>query len=165
MGIAERLASRGWTKKEINKVLKALRKEKPRRVQVLDAVIYWAALLVAIVGNIIVSIALVPFLLELKSIFLYFVIVLMALMFGFLFDFLIRDLEVLESRKVVLAGLFIPCLAAINVFYITLFSNYLSEALNLSNMQNPIVVSALYVVAFITPAFVYRKINGVANGI
>ena len=90
----QKLRAKGWSKADINKAANIINKaEKPKKIQLLDEVIYWFILVIAIIGNIVISIALVPFLIALKSSFLYLVIILMAITFGFLFDSLIRDIE------------------------------------------------------------------------
>ena len=156
----QKLRAKGWSKADINKAANIINKaEKPKKIQLLDEVIYWFILVIAIIGNIVISIALVPFLIALKSSFLYLVIILMAITFGFLFDSLIRDIESLEQKHVIIAGLFIPVLALINVFYITHFANYVSQTLNLDNTHNPFLVSIVYVAGFIAPYLIYRIVN------
>lgn len=158
----QRLKAKGWTKADIKKAVKIInqaKEKKPKKIQILDAVIYWFVLIIAIVGNLVISIALVPFLLEFKHLFLYIIIIILALVFGFFFDLLIRDIESLEQKHVIIAGVFIPALAVINVFYITNFSNYVSFTLNLGNVHNPFIISVIYVLAFSSPYLVYRIVN------
>ena len=95
------LLEKGFSKKEALKTIKIIQKAKEKKspkIKFLDAVIYWFLLIVAIIGNIVISIILIPFLLAFKKIPLYFTIVILAAMFGFLFDQLIRDIENLENR-------------------------------------------------------------------
>ncbi|MFH2028212.1 MAG: hypothetical protein ABIJ08_03675 [Nanoarchaeota archaeon] len=158
----QRLKAKGWSSEDIQKAMRIINKakeKKPRRIQILDAMIYWFVLIIAIVGNLIISIALVPFLLEFHSFFLYVIIAILALVFGFFFDLLIRDIESLEQKHVIIAGLFIPALALINIFYIAQFSNYVSVTLNLNNAHNPFLVSLVYVTAFSSPYAAYRIVN------
>ena len=158
----DKLKAKGWRAKDIKKAIKIInqaREKKPKKLQLLDTVIYWFILIVAIIGNLVISIALVPFLLEFKHFFLYMIIIILALIFGFFFDLLIRDIEGLEQKHVIIAGIFIPALALINIFYITNFSNYVSLTLNLNNTHNPLIVSFVYVLAFVSPYVVYRIVT------
>ncbi|HLC96083.1 MAG TPA: hypothetical protein VJH97_02070 [Candidatus Nanoarchaeia archaeon] len=151
------LRTKGWTKKEIQRATQILQStEKPAKIKILDAIIYWFVLFVAIFGNLIISIALVPFLLQFRSVFLYTIIAVLAAVFGFLFDLLIRDIETIQKKHVIIAGLFIPALAIINIYYITSFSNHVSSVLQLGNSHNPISISFIYVIAFISPYFLYK---------
>lgn len=158
----ERLRGKGWSNADITKAMSIIEKaneKKTDKIRVLDLLIYWFVLIVAIIGNLVISLALVPFLLEFRNFFLYVIIAILALVFGFLFDLLIRDIESLEQKHVIIAGIFIPALAVINIFYITNFSNYVSAALNLNNTHSPFFVSAVYVAAFSAPYLFYRVIN------
>ncbi|MFH1641816.1 MAG: hypothetical protein ABIC04_02865 [Nanoarchaeota archaeon] len=155
----ERLKAKGWSATDIKKAVKIIngaQKKKPKQIQILDSVIYWFVLIIAIIGNMVISVALVPFLLEFRHFFLYVIITTMALIFGFLFDFLIRDIESLEQKHVVVAGLLIPALALINIYYTTNFANYVSATLKLGYIHSPYLISVVYVLAFISPYLVYR---------
>ena len=69
------------------KVIK--KKEKKRKIidkdreisKVMSRVVYWTALLVSLIGNLVISAALIPFLIVLNSIQLYVVISVLALSF------------------------------------------------------------------------------------
>ncbi len=157
-----KLRQKDWKRSEINKALKIFGKaesSKAERIKKLDAAIYWFVLIITIFGNLVISIALVPFLLEFSNLFLYMIITLFALMFGALFDLLLRDIESLEQKHIFIAGLFIPSLAAVNIFYITSFSNYVAVKLGLENIHNPFFVSVIYVIAFVLPYLVYKIVN------
>jgi hypothetical protein len=152
------LLHKGYSKQEAKRTLEIIEEGKRRKsvkVQFLDAVIYYILLLVAIVGNMVLSIILVPFLLAFRKIPLHFTIFILAAMFGFLFDQLIRDIEHLEKRHEIIAWMFIPSLAVINVYYMTSFTNHLTQTLNLPvALNSPLLVSINYVAAFIFPYIV-----------
>ena len=152
--LSDRLKAKGWEAKEIRRVKRVFKKaqeNKSKRVKVLGEFIYWFVLLIAIFGNLVVSIALVPFLLELNNVLLYAVIVLLALVFGALFDLLIRDIEALEGKHIIVAGIFIPLLAVMNIFYVTKFVNFVSDKWSLGVNHNPWIIAVLYVGAFVLP--------------
>jgi len=117
-------------------------------------------LIVALTGNLIISIILIPFLLAFKKIPLYFTIIILASMFGFLFDQLIRDIKDLENKHHIIAWIFIPAVAIIDTYYMTSFSNHLTEALNLPlALHSPLLVSTTYVLAFILPYIIHNLIE------
>jgi len=157
------LLKKGFSKKEametINIIQKAKEKKSPK-VKFLDSVIYWVLLIVAIIGNMVIAIILIPFLLAFKKIPLYFVIIILAAMFGFLFDQLIRDIKNLENKHLITAWIFIPALAIINTYYMASFANHLTRTLGLSlTLHSPILISIIYVFAFILPYIIHNIIE------
>lgn len=155
------LLKKGFSKKEAKKTIDIIEKAKEiksPKVRLLDTVVYWAILIVAIIGNMIISIILIPFLLAFKKIPLYFTIIILAAMFGFLFDQLIKDIENLENKHQIMAWVFIPSLAIINTYYMASFANHITETLKLPlALNSPILISITYVIAFILP-YLFRYI-------
>ena len=103
---------------------------------------------------------LIPFLLALRDMLLYTIIITLGVAFGLLFDLLIRDIDTLGSKHYIIAGLFIPCLAIINVFYMAGFTNTLTASFHLKNIHPPLLVGAVYTIAFITPYIVSHFTEG-----
>jgi len=157
------LLEKGYSKKEAKRTIDVIQKAKERKslkIKFLDAVIYWVLLAVAIIGNMIISVILMPFLLTFKKIPLYGTVIILATMFGFLFDQLIRDIENLENKHHIIAWVFIPALAVINTYYMTSFTNHLTETLRLPIEHNsPLLISVTYVGAFMIPYIVHNLIE------
>ena len=155
--IKKRLVEKGWSKKDINKTLKILEKAKKHpKIKILDKSVYWISLIVAIIGNIIISISLIPFLLALRNFQLYLVIITMGIAFGLLFELLIRTIENLETKHHLFLSIIIPIIAVINIVVIVIFSNRLEEAINIQNPQNPGLIGVIYAVAFMLPYSIYQ---------
>ena len=154
------LLAKGYTPKEAQRTLEIIRYaklNKSPRIKSLESFIYWALLLITIVGNLVITILLIPFLLAFKKAPLYITIVLLAAMFGFLFDLLIRDLEHIEHKHHIVAWAFIPALAIISTYYMVSFMNYTTETLKLPfQLHSPILISATYVVSFTIPYFIHK---------
>lgn len=113
---------------------------------------FWIALILAIIGNFFVSITLVPLLLLMQGIGLYFTIFIVGLAFGFVFHVLIKYIDELGQGQHIIAGAFIPALALINVYLIVYFSNQLEILLALATpAHSPLAISISYVVAFVLP--------------
>lgn len=157
--LASRLKEKGWTQKEISKAIKIIstsEKNKPKLIVVLDKLVYWFALILAIIGNLIISVVLIPFLLVLNYMQLYFVITIIAFSFGLLFSLLLRDIEGLDKRHHIIAGIFIPCLALINIYVMVNLANYLDKIFKLTKVtHNPVLISIVYAVFFILPYIFY----------
>ena len=158
-----RLRKKGWTDEDIYHAVKIIergRKKKPKNIIFLDSMVYWVALLIALVGNFIISIILIPFMISMSGVKLYAIITIIGFAFGAFFDLLIRDIKKIQNKDVIIAGIFLPLLALINVNLMVTFSNYLQEVFKLSTVQhNPMVISVMYVIAFIIP----YMINGLRS--
>lgn len=161
--LKERLKKKGWEDREIARAISVMdkaRKERKGPIRILDAVVYWFVLLVAIVGNFLISVVLVPFLIAITSAQLYSIIIILGLSFGILFNLIIRDIDSLTQRHYIIAGLFIPVLALINVYIITALSNELIEFTQVQNSpHNPVLVSLVYTVFFIAPYVFYKHMD------
>ncbi|PIZ55814.1 hypothetical protein COY28_01470, partial [Candidatus Woesearchaeota archaeon CG_4_10_14_0_2_um_filter_57_5] len=103
-----KLRQKGWSEEELAHARIVLDKtESPLWVSVL----YWTFLLLAIIANLFVSIVLFPLLIISKSGLLYLLVVMLGFVFGFVFSLILRDIDALDVRHHVIAGVFIPALA------------------------------------------------------
>ena len=159
MRLKDKLKKRGWTKREIDKTLKIVREAKKNKhpaIKFLDKTVYWVALILAIIGNFIISIVLIPLLLTLNHFQLYLVVVTIGIAFGLLFELLIRSITHLKTKHHLFFGFLIPVIVIINVFVITNIANNLEEVFMIKNVHNPLIVSIVYAFAFIIPYAVYH---------
>lgn len=157
----EELLAKGFSKKEAQHTIDIINRAQQNKhptVKLLDLILYWVMLIIAIIGNLVISILLVPFLLTFKKAPLYLTIIILAALFGFLFDQLIRDIENLENKHQISAWLFIPAMAIITTYFMVSFLNYVIKTLSLPFVLHPpILISVTYVISFITP-FTLRNI-------
>ena len=159
--LIKRLEKRGWSKKEIIKaveIIKNAKKNTPRDVKFLENRIYWILLVIIITANFAVSIALIPLLIALKGMLLYIVLVTLGIIFGLLFELVIRSMEHLEKKHHIFLAFLIPLAALANVFIISNISNNLIKVLNLANAHSSIIIASVYAASFVLPFFVYRFI-------
>lgn len=137
-------------------------KEKPetqemQHVQQTNKVTYWIALAVITTCNLIAAIFLIPFLMMLPQWPMYLLVVAIAIVFGLLFNLIIRDISVGRKHQI-LALTFIPIVTVINLFLMALVANKLDDMLGLAVKHSPTVISLLYAVVFLLPyAFDLRK--------
>lgn len=165
--LSQKLAEKGWTKEEIDKTLNIMyspEKAEGRTVYTrrINPIIYWTALIVMIVGNLIISVVLIPFLLLLTSFQLYFVIAVAAFAFGLMFNLVINDIEHIDPQHHIIAGIFIPAFAIITTYVMVTVANRLSFVVQSPIHQNSIIVSVVYVVAFMLP-YAVQKIRELAS--
>jgi len=102
---------------------------------------------------------LILFLLTLNSFSLYFIIATIALTFGLLFNLIVNDIENIDPKHHILAGIFIPAIALINIYIITILTNDVQIAIKIQNPHSPILVSVTYVLAFMIPYIVSSYIE------
>ncbi len=113
-------------------------------------VTYWTSLVVITTCNLLTAMFLVPFLMTLPKWYMYILITSIALVFGLLFNLIIRDIEIETSHHIV-AVIFIPLITIINLFLMTTVANKLDTILNINIQHNPLIVSLLYAVIFLLP--------------
>jgi len=154
--IKNRLIEKGWSKKDIIKtinIIEKAKKNKHSKIKLLDKLVYWISLAVAIGGNFIIAVALMPELITLNGFQLYLVIITLGISFGLLFEILIRTIEHLKTKHHILLITIIPILAVINFIIIL---NNTKKLIGIENPQNPILVGIVYAIAFILPYAVYQ---------
>jgi hypothetical protein len=153
--LTQRLKQKGWTDEDIYKAIAIIergKQKKPKKSKFFDSLMYWLVLFVALIGNFIISIILIPFLVAMQGVSLYTIIIVIGFAFGAFFDLLIRDIEKIQNKDIIIAGIFLPLLALINVILMVNFSNNLQKAMGLTNIQhNPMIVSIVYVITFVLP--------------
>jgi hypothetical protein len=163
--IEEKLAERGWTKEEIAKAARILHPDDTsNRIyfqQRMNPVVYWMTLIISIIANMVVSVVLIPFMLTIRSAgSLYLVVALLAVAFGFFFNLLLTDIEHIDPRHHVIAGIFIPALAVINTVIVINVTTVIDKVLfGTQFRQNALAVAVVYVVAFIAPYLITRFID------
>lgn len=157
--LADRLEKKGWKRKEIIKtlgIIKNAKKNKPEGTAFIERRIFWILLLLIIAANFSVSVALLPLLIALKGYLLYAAVILLGLVFGFLFELVIRGMEHLEKHHHLFLAFLMLAVSLANIFAISHISNNLSRNLNLANVHNPIAISIIYAVSFAMP-YVYCR--------
>lgn len=157
--LAKRLKKKGWEKKEISRAVDIIHNAKQLKTsesRFLDKKIYWILLIVVLVANFAISIALIPVLMALEGVQLFFIIIILGIVFGLLFELVIRSIEHLEKKHHLLLLLLIPLIALANLFIMTRISNNAMAKLGLANTHNPFIVSAVYAVSFVIPYMIYH---------
>lgn len=157
----ERLRQKGWTREEIIQTLEILKKDHERRSWVmkwLNRIIFWGALVLLIFGNMVISVVLIPIMLIATSFLLYPGLLVIGGTFGALYTIVIGDIEKIEDTPKIMPELFIPAIALINVYIMTVLSNQLALILNMNRaIHTPIFVAAAYVAGFVVPLIYLKK--------
>jgi|SRR3989344_1049482 len=155
----QELKRKGWTERDLFKAESILEQREKAAVH-FSRIVFWSALLVIIIANLLVSLVFIPFLIVLNQVVLYSVIVLLAAVMGVLYNLLITDVGHLERRHHLLAGMIIPLIALINVVFMVLISNRFILALGVDNPQHsPLISGVIFAAAFIAPS-ILQKVFG-----
>jgi hypothetical protein len=115
--------------------------------------------MIAILGNLVISIILIPIMLLFTGIPLYSIVAILGIAFGLFLDLIIHDMEHLTPKHHILAGLFIVSLAAITLLYMTMFTLNLIRVTGLKIQQQPLIIGIVYTVALLIP-YLSTKIIG-----
>ena len=155
-----RLREKGWAEHEIEKTIGSFKKaelNKHRHIKNLESIIFWVALSMMILGNIVVAIGIIPMVMVLSSQNLYITIAIIGLVLGVLFNFLMDEMTHLETHHHLITAVFIPVIAALSLFIITTFSNYLVLALGMNiPVGNPLLMGVIYAGSLSLPYIVRR---------
>lgn len=153
--LKEAVSQKPWSPEEKERVLGIIergREKKPQKIKFLDEVVYWVFLIIAILGNFILSVVLVPFMLILTGFYLFAVLFIIGLAFGMVINSIMREIQKIETKKHIIPILLIVALALINVYIITTFTNRLEILLEVTTpAHDPIILSITYTLAFIMP--------------
>ena len=156
--LRDRLLKKGWSEREVDKtlaVLNSAEEKKSSTMRFLDRILIWISLFIAVAGNFILSVMLVPFLILMSGASLYFAILCFGASFGMVFVLILRTIERSEIKSHIIAGVFIPVIGMSNMYIIVRLTNKLMFTLQLSaNEHNPALVSMIYMFAFLIPYLV-----------
>ena len=146
--LAKRLEKIGWEKKEIEKAVQLISNAKKTNTEFkfLEKRVFWILLVVLVAANFAISVGLVPALIALKGAFLYLIIIVLGISFGFLFELVIRSIEHLQAKHHIALAIFIPAVALANFFIIS----------NATGLNSPLSASLVYAVSFTIPYVFYR---------
>ena len=129
----------------------------------LDRAVYWTGIGMAIIANFLLSVALLPFLIALKGVWLYSALAFIALSFGAVMDAVLRMVQHISQQQII-AELFIPTLALINIYIMAGLANTLSTKIGMNTTHNALLISIVYVVAFSTPHFMTEVLKKKSEG-
>lgn len=165
--LTSRLKKKGWSEEEIERAMEIISSEEKTKENLIfktktEPFVYWLSVIIAVIGNILVSVAIVPYMFML-SFYSYFVIGLLGLCIGTLFAFLLRDLSYIDPKHHIVTWIFVPALALINFYYSVVVSNKIQEALKIGYSQEPIFIGLTYVIAFVLPFIIIYGVWGIKS--
>jgi hypothetical protein len=165
--IIDGLKKKGWADTDIEKtsrILSEAHEKKSPTILLLDKVVYWTGLFLAIIGNFVISVILIPFLILMKSFYLYIALIFLGIVFGWVFSIIIKDIEAIKAGQHIVAWIFIPAVAIINVYVMTNLSNHIAKLMEIeSGIHAASMVSVVYVLSFMFPYALAKAIPSKAK--
>lgn len=159
----EELLQKGWREDDLRRAEAILNRATKHDI-FFSKIVFWSALLVIVFANLLVSLILIPFLIALYDVVLYAIIAVLGLAIGFLYNFLITDIGLLETKHHRIASIIIPIIAMGNMIVMVLTSNRFIESIHLNNQpHSPWMVAAVFGIAFILPYIVDQVRRGLQN--
>tara|TARA_Y100000310_G_scaffold312525_1_gene359910 strand:+ start:660 stop:1151 length:492 start_codon:yes stop_codon:yes gene_type:complete len=147
----DQLSNKGWNDEEIRQAKSVLEKSVRQEIYWSNKV-FWTIIVVIGLGNLICSLFLIPLLLFLNPWTLYSTVVFLAATIGFVYTFLMKDIEHLEKKHHLFAGLIIPFIALLNLIVIVFASNWIKDFYKTElPMYNPWIVGIVFMIVFMTP--------------
>jgi predicted neutral ceramidase superfamily lipid hydrolase len=147
---------KGWSDEEIQQTKEIIKRAEqakhPNRYK-LDRSVYYFSLILAIVGNIIFSVILLPLLIVSNNIRIFPIIAIIAFSFGILFLVLVKDIEAATIKHHLAISLIIPVTAIINFLIVVNMAFNYSVITKFFQKNNPWIIAIIYTFFFILPYF------------
>lgn len=159
MKLHERLQTKGWSDNEISHAMAVFDRAKQKKsllLNFLEYATFWASLAIAISGNFLISLVIIPLLLALNGLCLHASIIILGLSFGMLFELLVRSITSLKKHHHAYLSFLIPLIAIVNVFLIVMFAEVIALPFGIMVLENPLIISLEYTLSFILPYLFYQ---------
>ena len=152
------LLRKGWTEQEFQKA-ETMIEQSTEYDKHFSKIVFGSALVVIIFAHILVAVVLIPFLIALSKGIVYAIVILLAAMMGFVYNFLIMDIAHIEKKHRLFASIIIPLIAFATMITMVAVSNrFLTELDVTSTPHNPLVIGIIFAVVFILPFIIDRTI-------
>lgn len=146
------LKQKGWDEGEIEQARTIIKKaEKSRHPHniLLEKLTFYVCLFIAMAGNYLISVMLIPLLLAFSKLTLDIILIIIGLSFGTLFTVLIQELIHVQKHHKYLY-LIVPAVAMLNIYLMVSRINGLAE-LAQDIKHNPLILALIYALSFTAP--------------
>lgn len=149
-----------WNRKSIEKtadIILNAKKKKTKLVQWLDKNLIWLIIILAAIGSLFAEIGFLPIMFLLKGILLYLSVGFIGLLLGIFFEFLVAELETVETHHHIAVMLIIPSTAVLNLFLIIKAAAKYGITLNINFVYAGLVYAASFLLPYISYEFFMKK--------
>jgi len=154
MKIDNKLKAKGWSQNEIDKANRLISKNPEKHAEYhkeSNRIIFMSVLIVITLCMFGVAIFLIPFLIIISNYALYFIVITLGIIFGLMFNFIIQDIEHLEPKHHLFAGIFIPLISILALTVSVYVANRVDDILGVDLRHNPWIVSFIFIITFMIP--------------
>ena len=159
MYLEKKLHQKGWSKEDITKTITIIRNAEEQKepfVKHLDQLAHGSVLVASIFITLGVSLSMIPLLIVFRGFFLYSIVFVIAISFGYFFENLLQDIKKLERKHHLWILIVTPLFALINFFVIVQFAQPLARVFGVTQLESPYLVGLCYVLGFLFPYFYYQ---------
>jgi len=114
-------------------------------------VLYWSLLLVLGIASILLTFVLMPMILLLPAVLIYVLVLAIGLLFGFIFSFLVMDLQHLSQKHHWFLAIYVPVLTVIDIYVLMMGTSKLADHLQIQLQTSPIIVAFFLLFSFTLP--------------
>ncbi|MBU0667277.1 MAG: hypothetical protein ABIC91_05110 [Nanoarchaeota archaeon] len=160
----DELIIKGWSDEEIDRTIDLLEKTKHDKHPLtffLDKTIYWIALILSVIGNVAFSLILIPLMITISPLTLYFIVLILSISFGMFMSFIIHDIEGLQFKHHLILTLIIPVVGIVNfIIVVNVARNIVNKIFSVFAMQilhepvKPVILGVVYIIGFLAPYFI-----------
>ncbi len=159
----EELRAKGWTPDEIAQALRIMteaQNDKAGIVRYMDRIVYWTLLFFVLIGNFVISIITIPFIVFAPAVFLYPMVFIVSFTFGALYDLVLYDINKIEGARQFLPQLLLPSLALINSYISINLASVLANTMGINEVPHiQAFIPVVYVLGFMAPFWYTRRTN------
>lgn len=158
MKYEQKLTEKGWSPEEIAKVKTEFNyaASKKKQTKFKGKFVFWVALIGAVIANIFLTLVMVPVMIVSGNIFSAMFTALISIIFGFMFFWVIKEIDEADYRYHVIFCTIIPFFSIINVHISTYIANAMIKIIQTNSPQkNPMIMGIVFGAAFITPFIFY----------
>ncbi len=144
---------KGWSEYEIEHAMEVLRKAENKKhptIKLLDENLYWIFLVLALIGNIAFSLALLPAIITMGDM-LYVVAGFTGVIFGTLCTTLLRSIDILDTKHHVIYTILVPVAGLVNFAILVNQANTAVESMGFGYTHSALLLGIIYVVFFFLP--------------
>ncbi|PIN87787.1 hypothetical protein COV12_02015 [Candidatus Woesearchaeota archaeon CG10_big_fil_rev_8_21_14_0_10_32_24] len=153
------LIEKGWTERELRKAEKFMEHDVQQSTS-FSRVVFWSALIVIIFANLTVSLIVVPFLIVFSATILYFMMILLGVSFGFLYNHLITSVGEMHKSHHFWTNILVPIIAIVNLVIMFFASHFFISKLESHPItQNPLTAGIVFAIAFVVPYAILKLLS------
>ena len=146
----KQLMQKGWNSEQLAKAIHILERKNEEDVNS-HRIVYWSTLLTTVVGNILLTLTLIPFLLFLTNPVIYVLTIIIAMLTGTIYAHLIDQINHLTQTHHIAAMTLLPTISLVTVIGIVTVSNHLASVWNIPQKHHPLPIAILFAISFLIP--------------